>query len=249
MALILDSNGVLLYCLCFWGHEKNLACGASIGELILTRIIIADHSIMFRKGLISLMKSDPSIDAEVIGEAGDGLECIELLDSIRNQCDLLIINSDLPSLDGFDTLNRIRLRFPALKTIVLSKYSDYNKIVRYYDQINNSFILFDSDYSELSTAINQVIQDKTYIERSLIDYININLAKDDSLKKDDIVLTKRQIQILKFISKGYSNKEIATKLDISDRTVKNHIFMLFKKIGVVDRTQAAVYALRKGLIK
>jgi DNA-binding NarL/FixJ family response regulator len=54
---------------------------------------------------------------------------------------------------------------------------------------------------------------------------------------------------LKFISKGYSNKEIATKLDISDRTVKNHIFMLFKKIGVVDRTQAAVYALRKGLIK
>ena len=113
----------------------------------------------------------------------------------------------------------------------------------------DGYILKDSDFATLVEAIETVYEGKTYIEPSLTNLLNANLAERDVMQDKINELTKREVEVLKLLANGMFNKEIAATLNISERTVKNHVSNIFKKIMVSDRTQAAVFAIKNNLVK
>ena len=113
----------------------------------------------------------------------------------------------------------------------------------------DGYILKDSDFDTLKNAIMTVYEGQTYIEPTLVPMLNVRLAERDLMKDKSKELTRREVEVLKMIASGSSNKEIASTLSISERTVKNHVSNIFKKIDVSDRTQAAVFAIKNDIIK
>ena len=113
----------------------------------------------------------------------------------------------------------------------------------------DGYILKDSDFDTLKNAIMTVYEGQTYIEPTLVPLLNVRLVERDLMKDKSKELTRREVEVLKMIASGSSNKEIASTLSISERTVKNHVSNIFKKIDVSDRTQAAVFAIKNDIIK
>ena len=123
------------------------------------------------------------------------------------------------------------------------------KLIKAIDFDCNGYILKDSDFDTLKNAIMTVYEGQTYIEPTLVPLLNVRLAERDLMKDKSKELTRREVEVLKMIASGSSNKEIASTLSISERTVKNHVSNIFKKIDVSDRTQAAVFAIKNDIIK
>ncbi|MFR7631935.1 MAG: LuxR C-terminal-related transcriptional regulator [Lachnospira eligens] len=134
------------------------------------------------------------------------------------------------------------------KVIVLTIHNEIEYLVKALEIGCDGFILKDSDFDTLKKAIFSVYSGETYIEPSLMPLLNSSLAERDVLKEKVSDLTRREMEVLKMIASGAFNKEIALTLNISERTVKNHVSNIFKKIGVSDRTQAAVFAIKNNII-
>ena len=136
-----------------------------------------------------------------------------------------------------------------VKVLVLTVHNEVEYLMKAIDIGVEGYILKDSESSELKNAIYEICKGESYIQPNLIPLLN-EKKKEKSEDSDKIhELTKRELEVLTLLAVGMYNKEIAEKLDISERTVKNHISNLFKKIGVTDRTQAAVFAIRNNLIR
>ena len=207
-------------------------------------IMITDDHSMIREGLISLLELDGGID--VIAEAVDGEDCLEKLEHIKP--DVLLLDINMPKMNGLEVLKNLKARKSKIKVLVLTVHNEVEYLLKAVDIGVNGYLLKDSESAELKKAINTVVNGENYIQPSLIPVLNAKMIDRDK----DIVkiesLTKRELEVLKNLSYGMYNKEIAEKLDISERTVKNHISNIFKKIEVTDRTQAAVFAIRNNLI-
>lgn len=207
-------------------------------------MIVDDHELI-REGLKQLLELEG--DIEVVSEAGNGVECLEKLK--RNEPDVLLLDINMPKQNGIEVLQKIRDRNMQTKVLILTVHNEIEYLVKAVDIGVNGYILKDSTSEELRKAIYSVMDNEIYIQASLIPLLNSKLiARDiDKEKMDD--LTRREMEVLINIASGMSNKEIANNLKISERTVKNHISNIFKKIDVSDRTQAAVFAIRNNLIK
>ena len=131
---------------------------------------------------------------------------------------------------------------------ILTIHNEIEYLVKALEIGCDGFILKDSDFDTLKKAIFSVYSGETYIEPSLMPLLNSSLAERDVLKEKVSDLTRREMEVLKMIASGAFNKEIALTLNISERTVKNHVSNIFKKIGVSDRTQAAVFAIKNNII-
>ena len=143
----------------------------------------------------------------------------------------------------------IRRRKLPVKVLILTVHNEIEYLVRAVDIGIEGYLLKDSDSSELKEAIEKVMEGENYIQPSLVPLLNSRLiSRDTDMEKIDL-LTRRELEVLILVANGMFNKEIAIKLNISERTVKNHISNIFKKIDVADRTQAAVFAIRNDLIK
>lgn len=206
-------------------------------------ILIVDNQILFAEGLRSLLVS--SGNYTVKGIASSGLECLGLID--KNKPDILIINSNIGEVSAMDILKIIRDHNMGIKVIFLSSEFDVNKAIQALDYGVDGYLLKDTTFNQLLVAIETVLDGAQFIQSSVLNSVNVYLAQNDNCKKT--TLTKRENEILKMIAAGYLNKEIGSELNISERTVKNHVSSLFKKIGVSDRTQAAVYAIKNNMVK
>ncbi len=206
-------------------------------------ILIVDNQILFAEGLRSLLVS--SGNYTVKGIASSGLECLGLID--KNRPDILIINSNIGEVSAMDILKIIRDHNMGIKVIFLSSEFDVNKAIQALDYGVDGYLLKDTTFNQLLVAIETVLDGAQFIQSSVLNSVNVYLAQNDNCKKT--TLTKRENEILKMIAAGYLNKEIGSELNISERTVKNHVSSLFKKIGVSDRTQAAVYAIKNNMVK
>ncbi|MCI9174596.1 MAG: response regulator transcription factor [Lachnospiraceae bacterium] len=206
-------------------------------------VIVDDHS-MVREGLKQLLELEG--DVKVIGEAGDGIECLKLLETTVPQVLLLDIN--MPNMNGLEVLERLKADNVDVKIIILTVHDEIEFLLKAVDIGINGYLLKESDSSELKKAISHVIQGETYIQPSMIPLLNSKMVERNHEKVKIDLLTRRELEVLKLLSVGLYNKEIGKKLDISERTVKNHISSIFKKIEVTDRTQAAVFAIRNNLI-
>lgn len=136
-----------------------------------------------------------------------------------------------------------------MKILILTVHNEVEYLLKAVDIGVDGYILKDSGSVELKKAINAVLNDESYIQPDLIPALNSRLVSRDSDKDKIEQLTKRELEVLIQVANGMFNKEIALALDISERTVKNHISNIFKKIEVADRTQAAVFAIRNDIIK
>ena len=208
-------------------------------------VVIADDHKMVREGIRQLLEFDGKI--KVIGEAGNGLECLELLKN-GELPDVLLLDINMPEMNGLEVLENIRKNKINIKVMILTVHNEIEYLIKANDMNVNGYILKDSESDILKNAINCVCNGENYIQPSLIPLLNAKMIDRDSDTIKIESLTKRELEVLKNLSYGMYNKEIAEKLDISERTVKNHISNIFKKLEVTDRTQAAVFAIRNNLI-
>lgn len=207
-------------------------------------MIVDDHSLI-REGITQLLEFDGSI--EVIAQAGNGQECLDKLQQVKPEVILMDIN--MPVKNGIETLEEIRSKNIPVKVLMLTVHNEVDYLIKAVDIGVDGYLLKDSDLQELKRAINGVMSGESYIQPDLIPVLNSRLMTLDVDKQKIETLTKRELDVLILVANGLFNKEIATKLDISERTVKNHISNIFKKIDVADRTQAAVFAIKNDIVK
>lgn len=204
-------------------------------------IIIADDHMMIREGLKQLLELDGTM--KVIVEANDGEECLNLLNK-KIHPDILLLDINMPKKNGIEVLEYIKQNKIPVKVLILTVHNEVEYLLKAVDIGIDGYLLKDSSYDELKEAIDVIISGNTYIQPSLLPALNESM-EDYALDKEKIEwLTKRELDVLRLISKGCSNKKISDELTISERTVKNHISHIFRKIDVEDRTQAAVFAIR-----
>ena len=204
-------------------------------------IIIADDHMMIREGLKQLLELDGTM--KVIAEANDGEECLNLLNK-KIHPDILLLDINMPKKNGIEVLDYIKHNKSPVKVLILTVHNEVEYLLKAVDIGIDGYLLKDSSYDELKEAIDVVISGNTYIQPSLLPALNESM-EDYALDKEKIEwLTKRELDVLRLISEGCSNKKISDELTISERTVKNHISHIFRKIDVEDRTQAAVFAIR-----
>ena len=208
------------------------------------KILLADDHSMIREGIKQLLELDSNFI--VVGQAGDGLECMKMLQT--RTADILLLDVNMPKMNGIEVLQKIKEENILIKVLMLTIHNEVDYLLKAVDIGCDGYILKNSDVNLLKKAINSVYGGDVFIQPDLIPVLNMGLINKEESSQTLEGLTKREIEVLKLITEGLFNKEIAYKLSISERTVKNHVSNIFKKINASDRTQAAVFAIRNGLV-
>lgn len=218
--------------------------GGKINNMAVKIMIADDHS-MIREGLKNLLELDG--DIQVIAEAVDGEDCLEKLQLVKP--DVLLLDINMPKKNGLEVLKSLKSRRSKLKVLVLTVHNETEYLMKAVDIGVNGYVLKDSESAELKKAIFIVADGETYIQPSLIPALNAKMIETNKDAEKIKSLTKRELDVLKLLAVGMFNKEVGKRLEISERTVKNHVSNIFKKLGVTDRTQAAVFAIRNNLVQ
>ena len=208
-------------------------------------IMIADDHLMVREGIKQLLELDG--DIIVNAEADDGVQCIDLLK--QKQTDVLLLDINMPNMNGLQVLKYLREKKVNLKILILTIHNEVEYLARAIDIGVDGYVLKDSESSLLKKAIYCVYNGETFIQPELTPILRERQQEKNLSNISDNNLTKREIEVLKLLAKGLFNKEISYTLDISEKTVKNHVSNIFKKIDVSDRTQAAVYAIKNNIVE
>jgi DNA-binding NarL/FixJ family response regulator len=198
-------------------------------------MVVEDHHIV-RQGLVTLLNSVP--DFRVVAEASDGQQALDLYRT--HQPDVTLLDLRLPVLGGVDVLMRIRQQAPAARVIVLTTFDGDEDIYRALQAGARGYLLKGMRLEDLTEAIRAVQSGKTRIPAIVAERLASRLHGQE--------LTARELDVLKLIVAGKSNKEIASELTISEATVKTHINNILSKLSVSDRTQAATTALQRGIV-
>lgn len=218
-------------------------------------MIVDDHPV-FRGGLKSLLELEDSLN--VIGEAQDGQQALDMARELQPQVILMDVN--LPKVNGLQVTRTLTAERPELAVIVLTAYHDDEQMLHAVRAGAYGYFPKEVAPSELLNAIrtvsggNYVINDEVLAKPQVASWLisqfeNIQVGQDEAPEETFRALSSREMEILKLITRGLSNKEIAKALGISRQTVKNHMTSILRKLAVNDRTQAAVYALRRGWIR
>lgn len=212
------------------------------------RIFLCDDHTLFRQGIRKLLELEKDLD--VVGEASNGAE---LLEKIRKAGpDIILMDIGMPHIDGIAVTQRVKKLFPKIKIIILTVYEDEPHIFEAIKAGAMGYLLKDASFNEVLEAIRQVYKGEALIQpvvaaKVLKEFVMLDKRKIKEGDKFYAGLTEREKQILRLIALGGTNKEIAQKLSISEKTVKNHVSNIFQVLHVTNRTQAAVYALEKKL--
>ncbi|TCW36081.1 LuxR family two component transcriptional regulator [Thermohydrogenium kirishiense] len=201
----------------------------------MINILIADDHVLLRQGLKQIIELEE--DMKVIYQASDGEEAYEIAKKISP--DIILMDINMPNINGIKAAKMLKNDNPKNKIMFLTIYNDKEYLMKALKIGVEGYILKDADSDELIKAIRTISNGGVYIHPSLVSEIE-NLDTDECKKE----LTDREMQILSLIAEGYSNKEIADKLFLSEKTVKNHVYNIFRKLDVKDRTQAAIYLLK-----
>ncbi len=211
-----------------------------------SKIILADDHSLVRAGLKELIQKDP--DLTVVGEAEDGQKLLDLLPS--QKCDLIVADISMPNMDGLTAIKVIHQKYPMIKILILSMLKDYQHFQEVMAQGALGYMVKDDASEQLVVAIKTILKGKKYVSPSvttmLVDREVRGLEETDAPSLG--ILTEREKEILILIAKGLANKNIASKLGLSTRTVEHHRSNLTDKLGIKNTASLVKYALSKGLV-
>jgi NarL family two-component system response regulator LiaR len=192
-----------------------------------------------------LLKLDPDIN--VVGTAEDGAVAVQMAGNEKP--DLVLMDLKMPVMNGVEATRQIRNKFPAVKVLVLTTYNDDEWVFDAIQAGASGYLLKDTPRDELIKAIKGTVTGKTYVDPSIAGKVLEQVTSHQTQQTSLITskLTEREIDVLRLIAKGLSNAEISDRLFLSDGTVRNHVSSILAKLGLSDRTQAAVIAIQHGL--
>jgi DNA-binding NarL/FixJ family response regulator len=207
------------------------------------RLLICDDHTVIRTGLTSLLAGT---DIEVVGEADSGKEALKQAQKVKP--DVILLDIRMPDGDGLSTLEKLRSKVPEAKVVMLSTYDNPTYIARAVALGASDYVVKSSSRDDIVATIQAAAAgespSRTGELKKIAGAMKVRQAVDD----DDVPLTQRETQVLRHVALGLSNREIGRSLEISVETVKEHVQNILRKIAVSDRTQAAVWAVRKGLV-
>ena len=209
------------------------------------RVMIADDNALFRMGLTRLLKDDTRL--EVVADASDGVDAVEK--AAAHNPDVILMDGRMPNMDGIEAMQRITAQQPNVKVLFLSSFENEGDVLQAMRRGAGGYVLKDALPEAIITSIiavdsgGRVLSD--VVARRVVEIASGVRPEDQATDG----MTAREIEVLKLMSSGLANKQIAYRLRISEKTVRNHISHIYEKIGVVDRAQAALDAVRKGLIQ
>jgi NarL family two-component system response regulator LiaR len=207
------------------------------------RVLFADDHAVVREGLRALITSAPGL--ELAGEARDGVEAVELARSTRP--DVILLDMMMPRLDGLGAIKAIKEHDPEAKIVVLTSFGDDDKVFPAIKAGALGYLLKDSSPAQLLRAIEEVSRGESSLHPTIARKLIQELKQPQDLPLSDEPLSEREVEVLQLLAEGRSNQEIADKLFISERTIRNHVSAILGKLHLANRTQAALYALRKGI--
>ncbi len=217
--------------------------GEKVQQAMAIRVLIADDHEVVRSGLKSLLQG-PQV--EVVGEAATGREAVDKV--VRLQPDIVILDVRMPDGDGLATLGRIKLECPELPVLMLSTFDNPTYVARSVALGACGYVLKTTPRERLIDSVTRGAQGESVWTREELRKATGSLSAPRLASDLDVQLTQRESEVLLQLALGLTNKEIANALEISYETVKEHVQHILRKVGVSDRTQAAVWAVRKGLV-
>ena len=208
------------------------------------RVMIADDHAVVRSGIRALFATER--DLEVVGEARDGLEAVMMAE--KCEPDVILMDLMMPGLNGLDAIRRIIAKKPEARILVLSSFSTDDRVVAALDAGASGYQLKDASLEDLMEAIRRVNEGESSLHPSIARKFLRGLDRSQRNTPMHDQLTERESDVLRLIARGRSNKEIADRLFIGEATVRTHVSNILSKLRVESRTQAALYALRGGMV-
>jgi DNA-binding NarL/FixJ family response regulator len=212
-------------------------------KLMSIKLLICDDHEVIRTGLASLLAGS---DIEIVGEAASGKDAVKM--AMKTKPDVVLLDIRMPDGDGLATLEKLRSKAPGTKVVMLSTYDNPTYIARAVALGANDYVLKGSTRDAMVTTIRAAAAGESPSHAGELKRIATAMKVRQAIDDDDVPLTQRETQVLRHVALGLSNKEIGRSLEISVETVKEHVQNILRKIAVSDRTQAAVWAVRKGLV-
>jgi DNA-binding NarL/FixJ family response regulator len=209
------------------------------------RVLIADDQTLFRSGLARLLDVDDRVT--VVGEAVDGLDAVKLAASLKP--DVVLMDIKMPNLDGIEATRRIISDNPKVRVLMLTTFEADNHVIQALKAGASGYVLKDSQASAIVSSVLAVVAGERVMASAVANRVLEMLTGATTPKEFYDGLTAREVEILKMLATGMANKQIAFKLKISDKTVRNHVSNMYEKLNIFDRSQAVLYAVRKGLVE
>jgi NarL family two-component system response regulator LiaR len=208
------------------------------------RILIADDHAVVREGLAAIIAAQP--DMELAGQAGDGVEAVELARALEP--DVILLDLVMPRQDGLGTIQAVKCANPQARILVLTSFADDERLFLAIKAGALGYLLKDAPRDQLLGAIRDVAEGRAFLHPEFALKVMRALKEPAELPAEGVALTEREVDTLRLIARGMTNQEIAAALVIHERTVAKYVSSILSKLHLANRTQAALYALREGLV-
>jgi len=217
--------------------------GESIGVLV-----VDDHELV-RRGLLAFLDSEP--DIHVVGEAAGGAQALELLasmDSAGRRPDVIVMDLQMAPIDGIESTRRVRALYNDIEVVALTSFAEEERVHAALEAGASGYLLKDSDADDVAAAVRAAHRGELQLDPVVAKRLMSSLRHE---RGSDPVseLTSRELDVLRLVAAGKPNKQIASELEISERTARTHVSRILRKLGLSSRTQAALWAVREGLVE
>jgi len=214
----------------------------------MVRVLICDDQTVVREGLAAILSTDDEI--EVVGLARNGEEALAL--AAEERPDVVLMDLNMPVMNGVQATQRLRHRHPTLRVLILTTYADDAWVIDAIRAGAAGYLLKDTRRDDLVAAIKGTAEGKSFLDPAVAGKLMRQMAEEPAARSIATAqveaLTERELEVLRLLAQGYSNPEIAQRVHLAAGTVRNYVSTILQKLGVGDRTQAAVVALQRGLI-
>jgi DNA-binding NarL/FixJ family response regulator len=211
----------------------------------VARVLIVDDQTLFRSGLAGLLNEDSRV--AVVGQAADGAEAVKQASALKP--DVVLMDVKMPNLDGVEATRRIVAEHPEIKILILTTFDADTFVLQALRAGASGYVLKDSQPQAIVSSILAVLSGERVMASAVANRVLDLLTGTTTAKDFYDGLTVREIEILKLMAMGQANKQIARRLEISEKTVRNHVSHMYEKLQIYERSQAVLYAVRKGLVE
>jgi len=208
------------------------------------RILVVDDHVVVRKGLIAVLETEPGF--EIVGEAGNGAEANQLACQLLP--DVVLMDIIMPVMDGIEATRQIKRTCPVVNILILTSVSSNDKVLPALTAGAIGYLLKDSTPDDLIRAIRRVAAGEGSLDPSVTRLVLAQMNAPAASASAENELTERELDVLKLMARGFSNAEIAREMVVSNATVHTHVSRVLTKLNLASRTQAALYAIKRGLV-